>query len=434
MGNQVAGRRRRVPVRFVAFLAPYAILAQPVHTTILTEIVARRGARRHRRVRRPRPVGARRHRHAGAAGVGRLPRARAAGDGGDRGRRQHADADLFAAALASLGVGLFFYCAFLLLRARLLRARRQPDARARCARVDAIIGAAVMVVGGLAFDGGPAKVAVLGLGHSVAYLLGSVVLFVVLRARVGHRFFPHAFLPALRGLGRARRGGLAGRAARSTRRAPRRRARARGDRPASVSASTSRCCACCRSGPRGAKPRSSRSIPISRSSCDPVAEPRPSRAWSGRSRSRSLLQLVAAPWPRTCAGTRRRGDSGCSSSRCRRRRGPTSSRPTTPHLKALFARVRRRRPRHPRRRPQELDRGRLRDARRRRTGVGGESARGAGVRAERALRGHHGRGGVPPAHRAHGRRRGSSISASTRSTARTPTVSTTRPSARSATP
>ena len=38
------------------------------------------------------------------------------------------DADLFAAVLASLGVGLFTYGTFLLLRPRVVRARRQPHA------------------------------------------------------------------------------------------------------------------------------------------------------------------------------------------------------------------------------------------------------------------------------------------------------------------
>jgi peptidoglycan biosynthesis protein MviN/MurJ (putative lipid II flippase) len=63
--------------------------------------------------------------------------------------------------------------------------------------VSALVGAAVMVVGGLAFESDTAKVAALGLGHSAAYLVGTLVLGAVLRRRIGHGFFPRAFLPAL---------------------------------------------------------------------------------------------------------------------------------------------------------------------------------------------------------------------------------------------
>ncbi len=54
-----------------------------------------------------------------------------------------------------------------------------------------------MIAGGLAFESDTAKVAALGLGHSAAYFLGTIALGVVLRKRVGHGFFPHAFLPSL---------------------------------------------------------------------------------------------------------------------------------------------------------------------------------------------------------------------------------------------
>jgi hypothetical protein len=40
-------------------------------------------------------------------------------------------------------------------------------------------------------------VAALGLGHSAAYLVGTLALGAVLRRRIGHGFFPPAFLPAL---------------------------------------------------------------------------------------------------------------------------------------------------------------------------------------------------------------------------------------------
>jgi peptidoglycan biosynthesis protein MviN/MurJ (putative lipid II flippase) len=54
-----------------------------------------------------------------------------------------------------------------------------------------------MIAGGLAFETDTAKVAALGLGHSAAYFLGTIALGIVLRRRVGHGFFPRAFVPAL---------------------------------------------------------------------------------------------------------------------------------------------------------------------------------------------------------------------------------------------
>src|SRR5439155_1697619 len=106
------------------------------------------------------------------------------------------DYDLFAAVLASLGVGLFTYGTFLFF-ARASYALGDSRTPAIIAGACAVVGAGVMVVGGLTFDSDTAKVAALGLGHSAAYLLGTLVLGFVLRRRIGHGFFPHAFLPAL---------------------------------------------------------------------------------------------------------------------------------------------------------------------------------------------------------------------------------------------
>ena len=99
------------------------------------------------------------------------------------------DADLFAAALASLGVGLFTYGTFLFFAAALYALWRQPhpgDHRGG----ERAVGAAVMVIGGLAFEHDTAEVAALGLGHSAAYFLGTLVLGMVLRRRCGPRVLP----------------------------------------------------------------------------------------------------------------------------------------------------------------------------------------------------------------------------------------------------
>ena len=60
MGNQVAGGVVAYQFCFVAFLAPYAILAQPIHTTILPELTVDVAAGDMAAFAEPPPVGARR--------------------------------------------------------------------------------------------------------------------------------------------------------------------------------------------------------------------------------------------------------------------------------------------------------------------------------------------------------------------------------------
>jgi putative peptidoglycan lipid II flippase len=196
MGNQVAGGVVAYQFCFVAFLAPYAILAQPIHTTILPELTVDAGAGDMAAFadrirwgldgmsRLLLPVSA-------AFVVLALPAMRVLAVGNSR----H-DYDLFAAVLASLGVGLFTYGTFLFF-ARASYALGDSRTPAIIAGASALVGAAVMVIGGLTFQSDTAKVAALGLGHSVAYFVGALVLGFVLRRRIGHGFFPHAFLPSL---------------------------------------------------------------------------------------------------------------------------------------------------------------------------------------------------------------------------------------------
>jgi putative peptidoglycan lipid II flippase len=196
MGNQVAGGVVAYQFCFVAFLAPYAILAQPIHTTILPELTVDAGNGDMRsfadRLRWGLDGMSRLLLPVSAAYVAlALPAMRVLAVGNSR----H-DADLFAAALASLGVGLFTYGTFLFF-ARASYALGDSRTPAIIAGASALVGAGVMVVGGLTFDSDTAKVAALGLGHSAAYLVGALVLGFVLRRRVGHGFFPRAFLPAL---------------------------------------------------------------------------------------------------------------------------------------------------------------------------------------------------------------------------------------------
>ena len=104
-------------------------------------------------------------------------------------------AQLLAAGLASLGRG-----------AR--RVQRVPAVRtcrttrsataglpALVALVSGVVGVAVMIGGGRAFHGA-ATVGLLGVGHSVAYLVGAVALGIGLHRRTG-AVWPHALVPAI---------------------------------------------------------------------------------------------------------------------------------------------------------------------------------------------------------------------------------------------
>jgi putative peptidoglycan lipid II flippase len=194
MGNRVEGGTVAYQFAFVAFMAAYAILAQPVHTTILPDIAldANRGDTTEfaDRVRWALdrmailviPVSA-------AYLALSLPAMKAIAP-------RSASPQLLAAALASLGVGLFVYSGFLLL-ARAFYALGDSRTPALVALGSSLVGSAIMIIGVLSVDGDTARVAMLGIGHSAAYLVGAVVLFVMLRVRVGHTLFPASFWRAL---------------------------------------------------------------------------------------------------------------------------------------------------------------------------------------------------------------------------------------------
>jgi putative peptidoglycan lipid II flippase len=189
MGNQVAGGVVAYQFCMVAFLAPYAILANPIQTTILPELShdAADGNLEHF---------AHRLRWALDGMVITLVPVAAAFVALARPAMDviapssaHGDVGLFAAVLASLGLGLFTYATFLLL-ARASYALHDSRTPAIVAGASALLGATVMVVGGLSAESDTAKVAFLGLGHAAAYFVGTLVLGGILRRRVGHRFFP----------------------------------------------------------------------------------------------------------------------------------------------------------------------------------------------------------------------------------------------------
>ena len=173
------------------FLAPYAVLAQPIHTAILPELVTE--ARVHGLSRVAASLRwALEHMAllvvpatAGMMALA-LPAMRVVsfGETGPEG------SEVLAAAIAGLAVGLLPYSAFLLL-ARGYYALGDSRTPGLVSVACALAGVGVMVAGSLTVDGS-ARIFVLGLGHSVAYTVGVVVLGVGLARRTGGSLWPAA--------------------------------------------------------------------------------------------------------------------------------------------------------------------------------------------------------------------------------------------------
>jgi putative peptidoglycan lipid II flippase len=179
-------------VAWVFFLAPYAILAQPIHTAILPELALEARLPDLDRFRRSvrwslermalwvLPVSA------GMIALA-LPAMRVVSFGAASGGR---GPGLLAAALAALAVGLFPYGAFLLL-ARASYALGDSRTPGLVAVATAIGGVVAMGIGALATEGW-ARIAVLGAAHSGAYLVGALALLALLSRRVGGGLWPVA--------------------------------------------------------------------------------------------------------------------------------------------------------------------------------------------------------------------------------------------------
>jgi putative peptidoglycan lipid II flippase len=189
-GAAVEGGVVAYQLGWVIFLGPYAVLAQPIHTAILPELVTE--AREHGLDRVARslrwalermallvvPVGA------GMVALA-LPAMRLVPFGeGDQG------SELLAAAVAGLAVGLLPYGAFLLL-ARGYYALGDSRTPGLVSLGSAAAGVAVMAAAALTLDGA-ARIGALGLGHSLAYTVGMVVLAVGLARRTRSSLWPAA--------------------------------------------------------------------------------------------------------------------------------------------------------------------------------------------------------------------------------------------------
>jgi putative peptidoglycan lipid II flippase len=187
-GAGVEGGVVAYQVGWVIFLAPYAVLAQPIHTAILPEMATE-----------AREVGARQVAASLRWGLERMallvlpvsaamialasPALRVVAFG-------ETDPDLLAAAVVGLAVGLYAYSAFLLL-ARGYYALGDSRTPGVVSLASAAAGVAVMAVSAALVDG-TGRIVLLGLGHSVAYALGAGVLQQGLRRRIGRSVHPAA--------------------------------------------------------------------------------------------------------------------------------------------------------------------------------------------------------------------------------------------------
>jgi putative peptidoglycan lipid II flippase len=186
-GAAVEGGVVAYQVAWVFFLAPYAVLAQPIHTTILPELV---GEAAHPEVFAASvrwglermallviPVGAGMMALAGS-GMRVVTFGETGADG----------ASLIAAATVTLAVGLFPYGAFLLV-ARAFYALGDSRTPALAALGSAVVGVGVMFLGTLVAHG-DARIAMLGAGHTTAFVVGTLWLGTRLSRRIGASLVP----------------------------------------------------------------------------------------------------------------------------------------------------------------------------------------------------------------------------------------------------
>lgn len=196
-GGAVEGGVVAYQVGWVFFLAPYGIIAQPIHTTILPELVAEHGAGDDAAFSASLrwaldsmcvllvPLSA-------LAVALAVPVMTVLAFGSAEGAQ---GVDMLAAALASLGLGLLPYGAFFLLaRAWYVYGdSRTPAFAGACA---AVVGVTMMGLAVLFTDGNDLVVA-LGLAHTAGFTVASIVLVALLRRRTGRWNVPKLLVPTV---------------------------------------------------------------------------------------------------------------------------------------------------------------------------------------------------------------------------------------------
>ena len=188
VGNTVEGGTLAYQVAWVFFLAPYAVLAQPIHTAILPDLARQSRDRAHfgSSLRWALDAMAVLIVPVAAALVAlAVPIMRVAAFGQ---ATRAGGVGLLAAGLASLAIGLYTYSTFLLF-ARAYYALGDSRTPAVVALASALVGIGVMAVGG-ALTSGRTTVAFLGFGHTAAYAVGAVILWIGLARRTGHLVVP----------------------------------------------------------------------------------------------------------------------------------------------------------------------------------------------------------------------------------------------------
>jgi putative peptidoglycan lipid II flippase len=190
-GGGVEGGVVAYQVGWVIFLAPYAVLAQPIHTAILPELVVEARERGLTQVAASLRWALERMAvlvvPASAAMVAlAVPAMRLLSFGEARGE----GSVVLAAAVAGLALGLLPYSGFLLL-ARGYYALGDSRTPGVVSVTCALVGVTVMVVSSATVDGA-ARIFLLGVGHSVAYAVGVVVLGIGLTRKTGGSLRPAA--------------------------------------------------------------------------------------------------------------------------------------------------------------------------------------------------------------------------------------------------
>lgn len=197
IGNAVRGGTVAYQVAFVFFTAPYAVLAAPVHTTVLPELAqdAARGAwsgfaasvrwALDAMAMLLLPM---------TAGMVALaePGMRAVAFGNASSPR---GVQLLAVAVATLAIGLLPYAAFFLF-ARSFYALDESRLPAALALGAAVLTGIVMLLVA-PHTAGAGRVAVLGLGNTVASTISATALGIALRRRLGHPILPGTVVRSL---------------------------------------------------------------------------------------------------------------------------------------------------------------------------------------------------------------------------------------------